>query len=279
MPTYICNECKYSNNNISKFNIHLQTNKHKKNTETKLEIKSEKNIIIPNDLENKLTDINNQIEQLKQLNKQSTLNNNINTQKIIKETRLVKKSLLSILNSQFKDSPSIEYIKEDQFKLELEKEYKCKIDDVDCKLQLKILRDYENKQLINTLSKLIIQFIKKNDHTTQPVFNVDSSRGNYATKIDDIWHNDKSGLQLKRYTLDCIIKYMMNVLDLFRKKLLKIRDENVLNPSIEKSDYIMKYSTLLLEVNSYLTNPKTSKQVILFLCPELRFDVKLLELL
>jgi hypothetical protein len=39
----------------------------------------------------------------------------------------------------------------------------------------------------------------------------------------------------------------------------------------------MKYSTLLLELNSFLLNTNTHKKVILFMCPELRLDQKLLE--
>ena len=128
-------------------------------------------------------------------------------------------------------------------------------------------------------SKLILKFIKKDDVAEQAVFNIDSSRGNYATKIDDIWHNDKTGLQLKKYTLEVIIKYMLNVLDILRLKIIKTREENIKKSSESKSDYIMKYSTLLLEVNAFLSNPKTHKQIILNICPELRFEQKILELI
>jgi hypothetical protein len=213
-----------------------------------------------------------EIKELKQANA-------MNTQKIIKETRAVKKSLLTILNMNFKDTPSIEYIKENDFKKELELEYKCKVDSKECNLQLKILGDYESKYLLTVLSKLILKFIKKENQKVQPVFNVDSSRGNYATKIDDIWHNDKCGLQLKKYTLEMVIKYMFNVLDKFRLKLMEVRKENIKKVISERSDYLMKNQTLLLEVNAFLTNSNTHKKIILHMCPELRVEQKLLEMI
>jgi hypothetical protein len=211
-----------------------------------------------------------EIEKLKQIGNQ-------NTNKIVKEARSIKKSILTILNTNFKDTPSIDYIDESEFRNELEKEYKYKINDPENKLFMRIFSDYENKKLIQTLSNLILKFVKKEDQKNQSVFNIDSARGNYATKIEDIWHNDKSGLQLKKYTLDVIIKYMINVLNIFRLKLIEVRNENIKSPSESRSDYLMKYQALLLEVNAYLTNVNTHKKVILFMCPELRVDQKLLD--
>ena len=54
----------------------------------------------------------------------------------------------------------------------------------------------------NGLERLNMQnWVAQNE---QSVFNIDASRGNYATKIQDIWHNDKKGLQLKKYTIGFI---------------------------------------------------------------------------
>ena len=39
----------------------------------------------------------------------------------------------------------------------------------------------------------------------------------------------------------------------------------------------MKYQTILLEVNAFITNSNTHKKIILHMCPELRMDQKLLE--
>ena len=200
--------------------------------------------------------------------------NNQNTNKIVKEARSIKKSILTILNTNFKDTPSIDYIDEEEFRSELEAEYKRKIDDKDNKLFMRIFNDYKNNKLIKTLSDLILKFIKKEDQKLQSVFNIDASRGNYATKIEDIWHNDKSGLQLKKYTLDMVIKYLLNVLDIYRQKLEDMIKKK--NKTQEERDYVMFNQDLFLEVRSYLMNTNLHKKVILYMCPELRIDDKVL---
>ena len=280
MTIHVCKECIFSTTQKSAYNIHLSTKKHKKNMYIIDNLDKSNNVIdkmteIQKVFTKQNEELKNKIELLEKSNKELKDNNNKNINKIVKEAKIIKKSILTLLNTNFKDTPSIEYIKEDDFRTELELEYKQKINDPDNKLQLRIFRDYETKYLVETLSRLIIKFIKKDSIHLQPVFNVDASRGNYATKIDDIWHNDKTGLQLKKYTLDVIVKYILNVLDIFRLKLVQIRDENIKNKSEDKSDYIMKYSTLLLEVNAYLTNPKTHKQIILHCCPELQYNLLL----
>ena len=205
--------------------------------------------------------------------------NNQNTNKIVKEARAIKKSILTILNTNFRDSPSIDYIQEDEFKTELELEYKAKITNKDDKLFMRIFNDYENKKIIKTLSDLILKFVKKTDKKTQSVFNIDSARGNYATKIEDFWHNDKNGLQLKKYTLDVIIGYLIKVMDVFRQRLSNMHTENKTKRDISVTDYIMKYQSVLFEVNAYLTNSNTHKKIILHMCPELRIDQQILETL
>jgi hypothetical protein len=264
MVEYNCIDCNYTTNKKTDYNKHVNTQKHK-NKKNNEHNNSEINIIL-----DKLDEFKKELETLKRTSNQ-------NTDKIVKEARTVKKSLLTILNTKFKDTPSIEYIQEEEFRKELELEYKCKLDDNENKLFMRIFSDYENKKLITTLSSLIIKFVKKEDQKIQSVFNIDSARGNYATKIEDMWLNDKSGLQLKKYTLDVIIKYMLNAMDLFRLKLIDIRKENIKNITQERSDYLMKYQGLLLEVNAYLTNSNTHKKVILFMCPELRLEQKLLD--
>jgi hypothetical protein len=144
---------------------------------------------------------------------------------------------------------------------------------------MRIFNDYENKKLVKTLSDLILKFVKKENQKVQSVFNIDSSRGNYATKIENFWHNDKSGLQLKKYTLDVVINYMLKVMDVFRKKLMTMCIENKKNKDIYVTDYVMKYQCLLFEVNAFLTNSNTHKKVILFMCPELRIDDNMLEMI
>jgi hypothetical protein len=292
MTAHNCKLCNFTSIHKANYDTHLLTNKHKQNylknkknvsKNTDSEENNNKgnimNVIVEN--QNNLAkqnetvlkqneELKKEIEKLKQINNQ-------NTNKIVKEARSIKKSILTILNTNFKDTPSIDYIKEEDFRVELEAEYDRKINDKENKLFMRIFSDYENKKLIKTLSDLILKFVKKEDQQLQPVFNIDSARGNYATKIENYWLNDKSGLQLKKYTLDVIIGFMLKVMDIFRQNLTTMYMENKKKKDVQVTDYIMKYQSLLLDVNAFLTNSNTHKKVILFMCPELRLDQEMIE--
>jgi hypothetical protein len=305
MVIHTCKYCNYSSNQKGSYDRHLNSVKHKNNTNIDIDIDISNNIII-NKIDNlskqnnhlvkqnvhlskqteevikqndKVIQINEElrqkIEELEKSNRELKEANSQNTNKIVKEARAIKKSILTILNTNFKDTPSIDYIHEDEFRKELELEYKAKINDKDNKLFMRIFNDFKNKKLIQTLANLIIKFVKKEDQKLQSVFNIDSARGNYATKIEDFWHNDKSGLQLKKYTLDMVIRFILNVLDIYRQKLDNILKQK--NRTQQDMDYIMEYQTLFIEVRSFLTNINTHKKVILFMCPELRLDQKMLD--
>ena len=301
---YMCNICEFNSQQKCDYDRHIKTQKHKNNkimiqqielnTNDKVYVKVDKVDILIKQNETVLKqnedfkkhnetvisqneELRKKIEMLEKSNQELKDTNNQNTNKIVKEARGLKKSILTILNTNFRDTPSIDYIQEDEFKRELEAEYKAKINDKENKLFMRIFSDYENKKLVKSISDIILKIVKKEDKKSQSVFNIDSSRGNYATKIEDCWFNDKSGLQLKKYTLEMVIKYMINVLDKFRLKLVQVREENMKNSTREKSDFIMKYQSILLEVIAFLTNSNTHKKIILHMCPELRMDQKLLE--
>jgi hypothetical protein len=299
MVLHTCKVCNYSINKKSSYDVHLLSQKHKNNIlVNRQNINNNNNNNNNNIINNKIDNLTKQnelvvkqnievlkqneelrikIELLEKSNQELKNANNQNTNKIVKEARSIKKSILTILNTNFKDTPSIDYIDEKEFRLELELEYYRKIDDNNNSLFMRLFSDYENKKLIKTLSNLILKFVKKEDQKSQSVFNIDSARGNYATKIEDIWHNDKSGVQLKKYTLDMVIKYLLNVLDIFRQRLeIMIKKKN---KTSEERDYVMKYQDIFIDVRSYLMNTNTHKKVILYLCPELRLDNNLLKTL
>jgi cell division protein FtsB len=293
MTIHSCKYCHYVTNQKCSIDKHFLTQKHKSNVkknnesniinkiefiavnQEKINKQNEKVLKQNEEVKKQNDEVKKQNDELRKKIEQLEKVNNLNTNKIVKEARSIKKSILTILNTNFKNTPSIDYIDEDEFKLELEREYNKKINDKEYGLFMRIFYDYENKKLIQTLSNLILKFIKKENQKNQSVFNIDSARGNYATKVEDYWLNDKSGVQLKKYTLDMIIKFMLNVLDVFRQKLeIMIKNKN--KTSFDR-DYIMKYQDLFLEVRAYLTNVNTHKKVILFMCPELRLDQKILD--
>ena len=222
----------------------------------------------------KIEELCKKIELLEKSNQELKNANNQNTNKIVKEARAIKKSILTILNTNFKDTPSIDYIKEKDFRKELESEYKATITDKDDKLFKRIFLDYEKKKLVKTLGDIILKFVKKEDQKSQPVFNIDSARGNYATKIENYWLNDKKGLQLKKYTLDVIVGFMCNVMNVYRQQLVKMYNDNKVKRDVSVTDYIMKYQGLLFDVNAFLTDSNVHKKIIIYMCPELRIDDK-----
>ena len=279
MVVHNCKICNFSSSYKSSYDIHLTSMKHKKNH--KIQSLSTQQIVNTNTNTNTNTidtsgnimatiiELRNEIQKLKEASNQ-------NTNKIVKEARTIKKSILTILNTNFKDTPSIDYIDEKEFRKELEKEYQRKINDKDSQLFMRIFSDFEKNKLEKTLGDLILKFVKKEDQLEQSVFNIDSSRGNYATKIEDYWLNDKKGLQLKKYTLDVIVGYMINVMDVFRERLADMCEKNRKERDGSVTEYVLKHRGLLLDVNAYLTNSNAHKKIILYMCPELRMDDKVL---
>jgi hypothetical protein len=280
MIEHTCILCNYNTNKKWLYDRHLISEKHKNNTIiNKKSVDVSGNIIIIDKIDHlakQNDELRKKIELLEKSNQELKQVSNENTNKIVKEARVIKRSLLSILNSEFKDTPSIDYIKEDEFREEFEEEYNFKLDDTDNRLFMRIFSDYKKRKLIGSLCNVIVRIIKKEDQKQQSVFNIDASRGNYATKIQDIWHNDKKGLQLKKYTIDVVTKYMINIMDIFRSRLIDMYNENKIKKNIKVTDYIMEYQGLLLDINAFLTSPNTHKRIILQLCPELRMDDNIL---
>ena len=292
MTIHICKCCNYSTIYTTSYNKHKQTLKHKNNMKNDDDNNNMNNMNnMNNNVMEQVTkkDINiimlqneelkKKIELLEKSNQELKEVSNENTHKIVKEARVIKKSILSMLNSDYKDTPSIDYIKEDVFKTEFEEEYNLKIKDTNNRLFMRIFSDYKKRKLIISICNVIVRIIKKEDQKQQSVFNIDAARGNYATKIQDIWHNDKKGLQLKKYTIDVVTKYMLNIMDIYRERLVEMYNENKNKKNISVTDYIMEYQGLLFEVNAFLTNPNTHKRIILQLCPELRFEDNSISLL
>ncbi len=279
-----CIYCNYETERKENYDRHINSIKHKKNYSDNVknnigsDISGNSVIIVKIDNLTKQNEVVlKQNEELKKKIEHLERVNNENTHKIVKEARVIKKSILSVLNTDFKDTPSIDYIKEEEFREEFEEEYNLKLDDKENRLFLRIFSDFKKRKLIGSICNVIVRIIKKEDQKQQSVFNIDASRGNYATKIQDIWHNDKKGLQLKKYTIDVVTKYMLNIMDIYRMKLLDMYNENKTNKNINVTDYIMEKQGLLLDVNAFLTNPNTHKRIILNMCPELRMENKMLE--
>jgi hypothetical protein len=301
MAIYTCECCNYETPNITNYKRHVLTQKHINNDKF-VRLKDEINILkndtkIINDKVNNLKDntkkinltVNNLKDNTTKINekvnnlKDNTKKINLTVNNLKDETKLqinnavikqnkFNRSVMTILTQEFAQNPSLEKINEEDFIKELELEYDAKINDKDCKLQLLIIQDFKNKRLIDTISKLILKFVKKEETSLQSIFNTDCSRGNYATKLDSTWLNDKFGMKLRDIILRPIIEYTINALEPLRNKIVKLTELNRKNPSLDKSDYIMENSNYLLEVNCILVKKKTYEQIIFKLSPQLQLE-------
>ena len=270
---HTCKPCNYESTSKKDFEKHLLTKKHQKNKDISNNKNIENLIIqVKEEFKEQNKEVLKQNEELKKEIIELKKVNNQNTNKIVKEAREVKKSVLNILNSKFKDTPALDYIKEDEFLKQLQFEYRCKLDENNDTLFMKIFRDYEKKLLAKTIADIILRIIIKDDKNKQAVFNIDFSRGNFATKAETHWMNDKKGVELKKFTLTKVVEYMINILEIFRKQLCKISENNKTKKDTNLMDYFMLNQKRMYEVSSFITNPTTHTKIMMLLCPELRFE-------
>ena len=165
MINHICKLCNYATSNLALYIRHTKTQKHKNNILlNKNTVDVSGNTIIIEKIDNlakQNEELKKKIELLEKSNQELKEVSNENTHKIVKEARVIKKSILSMLNTDYKDTPSIDYIKEDEFRIEFEEEYNFKIDDKDNRLFMRIFSDYKKRKLIDSLCNVIVRIIKK----------------------------------------------------------------------------------------------------------------------
>jgi hypothetical protein len=280
MVIYNCEYCKYNTLNITNYKRHLLTQKHINNNKfIQIENKIKHIIEKTEKIEEKTEKIEEKTEKIEEKTKDIEKKTAFQINSAIQNQNKFNKSVLNILKDKFSNNPALEKIDETDFIKELELEYECKINEKECKLQLLIIKDYKNKRLIDTLSKIILKFIKKEELSLQSIFNTDCSRGNYATKLETTWLNDKFGMKFRDIILSPIIEYIINALEPLRNKIVKLSELNRKSPSMDKSDFIMENSNSLLELNCMLVKKKTLEQIIYKLSPQLQLELLTQELI
>jgi len=190
---------------------------------------------------------------------------------IIKQNNF-NRSVMTILTQDYANNPALMQIERDEFIKELEIEYESKLITEDCKLQQLIISDFKNKRLNDTIAKLILKFVKKDDLKLQSIFNTDSSRGNYATKLEQAWLSDKLGLKLRDIIITPVIEYIIDSLQPLREEVEKQLLINKKKPSLERSDFIMNNSHFIMEVNYSLVKKRTHDQILYKISPQLQLD-------
>ena len=118
---HFCEDCNYTTEIKRYFEKHLLTLKHV--NKIKNNYTQNNNINIENLIIQVKDEFKEQNEELKQKIEHLEKVNNQNTNKIVREAREVKKSILTMLNTKFKDTPALDYIKEEEFLKQLQLEY------------------------------------------------------------------------------------------------------------------------------------------------------------
>ena len=300
MVLHICNYCNYKSESSTNYKIHTNTIKHNKNFELyniankmKTEIKKEVDIQINkvNEKINKVNkNINDKIDKVddkiddkidkvydkidkvddKMDEKINGVKHTVN-KAIIKQNNF-NRSVMTILTQDYGNNPALLHIEREDFIKELELEYKSKLITKDCKLQQLIISDFKNKRLIDTIAKLILIFVKKDDLKLQSIFNTDSSRCNYATKLEKAWLSDKLGLKLRDIIITPVIEYIIDSLQPLREEVEKQLILNKKTPNGDRSDFIMNNSHYIMEVNYSLVKKRTHDQILYKISPQLQLE-------
>ena len=210
---HYCKLCEYETTRIDNFYRHIESNKHKLNIET---IKKEEETIkkiesMETNVINNINEVKNDVNNVKKEIKHEADKNNKKitakieeVKKIATQNKEYAKSTMTILNEFYKDNPPLEYPGDRKCLTALYEHYKISRHQVMTtnKLQKALIKDYINGTLLDSIIKILTNFLKKDNLHLQSIFNTDTSRHHYATKHTDSWVKDKAG----KYLNDIIIK-------------------------------------------------------------------------
>ena len=209
---HYCKLCEYETTRIDNFYRHIESNKHKLNIET---IKKEEETIkkiesMETNVINNINEVKNDVNNVKKEIKHEADKNNKKitakieeVKKIATQNKEYAKSTMTILNEFYKDNPPLEYPGDRKCLTALYEHYKISRHQVMTtnKLQKAIIKDFSNGTLLDSIIKILTNFLKKDNLNLQSIFNTDTSRHHYAAKQTDSWVKDKAG----KYLSDTVI--------------------------------------------------------------------------
>jgi len=212
-----CKLCSYETTYLSNYKSHIKSLKHiSKIDHIKIEEKTIKKLeTIETNVINNINNVKKEITNEANKNNKIISNKIEEVKKIATKNREYAKSTLTILNELYKDNPPLEYPGDLESLTSLYKFYNLTKTQVmkTNKLQKLIVKDYVNKTLVDSIIKILTQFLKKDNLHLQSVFNTDSARNKYATKHKDSWEKDLNGLYLNTKIIKpfcLIIKTLMH---------------------------------------------------------------------
>lgn len=255
-----CVICNFITFSLPKYFIHLETNKHIQHKQNLDRIKQETNIQIKeealNIVEEKIIPAfikevknNNKIivQEVKGVKKEiKQVNTKVDkVTKIAKQNKEYAKSTLTILNEKYRDNPPLEYQGDRESLTALHEYYGLTAYEAlnTNKLQKAIIKDYKNKLLVDSIIKILTQFLKKDNLHKQSIFNTDSARNNYTAKHQDEWKTDKKGIYLNGTIIKpfcSIIKILMENYRKYKSDKNKYRRYQLFHKDDDPEDIFME---------------------------------------
>ena len=95
--------------------------------------------------------------------------------------------------------------------------------DFDNKLEIILVNDFKRNIFINNISKTILNYVSHKNPHRQPIYNTDSSRGNYIIKINTKWDCDIHGNKLKELVIMPILNTIEKMIDNYIMNYLEKR--------------------------------------------------------
>ena len=248
-----CVMCNFITSSLPKYLLHLETNKHIQNKlnldrikqETIIQTREEtlevvKEVVIPaikKEVKNNNKEILNEVRQVNMKVDKVT--------KIATQNKQYAKSTLTILNEKYRDNPPLEYQGDRESLTALHEYYGLTVDEAlnTNKLQKAIIKDYKNKLLVDSIIKILTQFLKKDNLHKQSIFNTDSARNNYTAKHQDAWKSDKKGIHLNGTIIKpfcLIIKILMENYRKYKSDKNKYRRYQLFHKDDDPEDIFME---------------------------------------
>ena len=172
---HICKYCNYETTILSKYLRHVQTDKHKQKIEI---IKKEEETIkkiesMENNVINNINNVKKEIKHEADKNNKKITAKIEEVKKIATKNREYAKSTLTILNELYKDNPPLEYPGDRQCLTALYEHYNLSRQQVMTtnKLQKALIKDFANGTLLDTIIKILTNFLKKDNLHLQSIFN------------------------------------------------------------------------------------------------------------
>ena len=284
--TFLCNFCD------NKFSTASSLGRHKKSCYTKKTLEHEYDSQIKKtsadtqlaELQNKINFLEKECEHYK---------DEANTYKyIVNESgNLVKKSMssLSYLIKNCNSAPALEIIDSDIMnsrKIVYDEKTKSSIiEEIDSdesideeKLANDIISAYKHKTLNKYLGNCIIDTYKKDEQSSQSVWNTDTTRLTYIIRelINNktpIWHIDKKGVKTKTFLIDPLLSNVKDIIMQYQTE----KNSMLFNYKGAELELIMENINTVAHLVTEIDDGTIALDLLKYLAPYLKINTKLLE--